>query len=72
VKVFEFHHRSRQPLDASMVLFNNIVQVFALADLDAWLIVSIQLLQACLIRTALINVNQTRFSVFIDGFPQKA
>jgi hypothetical protein len=45
VKVFEFHHRARQPLDASMVLFNNIVQVFALADLDAWLIVSIQLFQ---------------------------
>jgi len=49
VKVFEAQHRARESLDASMVLLDDAVQVFALADLDACPVVSIQLFQARMI-----------------------
>ncbi len=72
MKVLETQYRTRQSLDASVILLNDIVQVFALADLDACVMVSIHLLQARVVRTALINIHQTGFAVFLDGFLQKA
>ena len=72
MKVFETQHRSRAPLDVSMVLLDDVVQVLALTDLDTCLILSIQLFQARVIGSTLINIDQTRFAVFIDGFLQKA
>ena len=69
---FEAQHWARQPLDASVVLFNDIVQIFALTDLDARLMLSIHLFQACCIRTTLINSHQTGFSVLNNRFFQKA
>ena len=58
MKVFETKHWSRQPLDASVVLFNDIVQVFAMTNCDACVMVSIHLFQARLIGPALINVTR--------------
>ncbi len=72
MKVFEVQHRAREPFDASMVLLDEVVQVFALADLDACPVVSIQLFQARMIGSTLINVDQAWFAVFLDGFLQKA
>jgi hypothetical protein len=68
VKVFEIQHRAGFSLDASVVLLNDIVEVFALADCNTFVLVSIQLFQARLIRTALIHIHQTRFAIFLDGF----
>jgi hypothetical protein len=68
VKVFESHHRSRPPLYASMVLFKHIAQVFALADFDACLNVSVQQCKDRFIGTALLNVVKGGFSIFTDGF----
>ena len=70
MKVFEVQHWARQPLDVSVVLFNDIVQIFALTDLDARLMLSIHLFQACCIRTTLINIHQTGFSVLRNRFFQ--
>ena len=72
MKVFEAQHRSREPFDASVVLLDDVVQVFALTDLDTCLMLSIQLFQANFVRTTLIDIHQTRFTVFIDGFLPKA
>ena len=55
-----------------MVLLDDVIQVFALTDLDPGLLVSIQLFQARVIGSTLIDIHQTRFAVFIDGFLQKA
>jgi len=71
VKVFEAHHRARSPLDSLVVLLDDVDEVFALADFDMFLMISIKLFQARMIGPALVNVDQTRFSVFPDGFPQK-
>ena len=57
MKVFEAEHRAREPLDASMVLLDDDVQVFALTDFNAFVMVSIKLFHPCLVGTALINVN---------------
>ena len=57
IKVFEAQHRTRFPLDSSVVLLDDVVQVFALADFNAFVMVSIKLFQPCLVGTALINVN---------------
>ena len=72
MKVFEAEHWSRQSFDASMVLFNDIVQVFTLTDFDSFLIVSVILFQARVIGPALINVDQTWFAVLTNRFLQKA
>ena len=72
MKVFEAEHWSRQPLDASMVLLDDVVQIFALTDFNTFVMASIQLFQARFIRTTLIDIHQTRVAVFIDGFFQKA
>lgn len=53
-------------------LLNPVVQVFALADFNTFIMVTIKLVQTRLIGTALIDIHQTRFAVFMDGFPQKA
>jgi hypothetical protein len=55
-----------------MVLLNDVIQVCVLTDLDPYLLVSIPLFQARVIGSTLINIDQTRFAVFIDGFLQKA
>ncbi len=72
MKVFEAKHRSREPFDASVVLLDNIVQIFALTDFNTFVMVSIHLFQARFVRTTLIDIHQTRFAIFIDGFLQKA
>jgi hypothetical protein len=71
VKVFEFHHRSHQPFEASMVLRKPIVQTLALAKFIPFVVGTMKLMQTCLMGTALVNVDQTRATVFIDGFFQK-
>ena len=49
-----------------MVLFNDIVQVFALTDLDPFLHISAHLFQARVIGPALINIHQTRFTILAN------
>ena len=72
MKVLEAGHGSRQSFDASMILFNDLNQIFTLTDFDSFLIVSVKLFQAPLIGSALINVDQTWFAVFPNRFLQKA
>ncbi len=57
MKVLETQHRPRQSLDAPVVLFNDIVEVFALADFYACMIVAIHLVQARFVRTTLIDIH---------------
>ena len=55
-----------------MVLLNDIVQVFALTDLDTFLHISIHLFQARVIGPVLINIHQTRFTILANCFLYKA
>ena len=55
-----------------MILLNDVVQIFALTDLNARIVVSIHQFEARGIRAALINIDQTWFAVLLDGFLEKA
>ena len=55
-----------------MVLLNDIVQVFALTDLDTFLHISTHLFQARVIGPVLINIHQTRFTILANCFLYKA
>ena len=54
-----------------MILLNDVVEVFALANLDACVLLPIHQFKACGIRAALINIDQNRFAVSLDGFLEK-
>lgn len=51
-----------------MILFNDVIQIFALTDRDANILFSLHVLSVSGIRAALINIAQTRFVVVLDGF----
>ncbi len=72
MKGFKAEHRTRHPFDAAVILLNDIVQVFTLADLDACAMIVIHLLQARVVRATLINIDQAGFSVLVNRFLQKA
>jgi len=55
-----------------MILFDNIIQVLALANLDTFVFVTVVLFDRCSVGTTFINIDETRFSVSTDGFGQKA
>ncbi len=55
-----------------MVLLDNIIQVFTLANLDTFVFVTVVLFDGRRIGTTFININETRLSVGADGFGQKA
>jgi hypothetical protein len=71
IKVLESQHRPRQPFDSGMVLLNDVVEVFALANLDTRLLLAIHQFEARGIRAALIDIDQTWFAVSRDGFLEK-
>ena len=55
-----------------MVLFENIVQVFALANLHAFVLVSVVLLDGRRISSAFVDVDQAGFAIGTDSFIEKA
>ena len=68
VETLEAQHRSALAFDASMILFDDVVEILALADFDTLVVVVIVALDHRRVRTAFIDVDQTRFSVSADGF----
>ncbi len=55
-----------------MILFNDIVQVLTLTNLDTFPIGSVIVFQAGLIDSALIDIDPTPLAIAIKGFLQKA
>ena len=68
---FKAQHRSDPSFDKPVILFDNIVQIFTLANLDAFVFVNIVLSDTGCIGTTLLNVDQTRFAVGIDSLVEK-
>ena len=46
-----------------MILFNNVVEVLALPDLDTLVVVIIVAFDRSCIRTAFVNIDQPRFAI---------
>ena len=54
-----------------MILFDNIIQVLALADLNTLVFVAIVLLDSGSVGATFVDVDQAGFAVRTDGFVQK-
>ena len=54
-----------------MVLLNDVVQIFTLANFDTFVFVAVVLFDASCIGSAFIDVDQAGFTVGTDGFVQK-
>ena len=54
-----------------MILLDNIVEIFTLANFDALVFVGIVLLDTGCIGAAFVNIDQAGFAVGADGFVQK-
>ena len=71
-KTLESQHRSVFAFDASMFLLHNVIEVFALPDLDTLIVVIIVGFDRRRVRTALIDIDDARFSIPFNRFGQKS
>ncbi len=71
VKAFEAQHLLSDTLYITVVLFDDIVQIFTLTYFDTATIVLIELFDTGFIGATFINVNQTGFYISDYGFGQK-
>ena len=55
-----------------MILFHNVVEIFALADFDTLVYVGIVLFDGGRIGATFININQAGFAAGINSFIQKS
>ncbi len=69
---FKAEHGSDPSFDKPVILLDNIVKVFTLANLDAFVFVNIVLLDTGCIGSAFVDIDQTGFAVGADSFVQKS
>ena len=55
-----------------MILLHNIIEIFALANLDPLAFITVELFDAGIVGAALVNVDQTGFAVRPDRFVQES
>ena len=67
----EPQHRSHQSLDGSMILLNNVVEIFDLTDLDASFVLSVVTFEGRRVGAALVDRNLIRCGIMPDYFAQK-
>jgi len=71
VETLESQHRSALALDTPVVLFNDVVEILALTDLDALTVVVIVVVDRGCIRTILVDIDETGFAIPINRLGQK-
>ena len=69
---FKAEHGSNYSLYEPVILLHDVIQIFALAYLDAFVLVSVVLLDGHRIGSAFVDVNQARLAIRSDGFVQKS
>ena len=69
---FEAQHRSGSPFNEPVILFNNIIQVFALADFHSFTFIVIVLLDSCSIGAAFVDIDQAGLAAESDSLVQKS
>lgn len=69
---FKAEHGSNYSLYEPVVLLHDIILIFALANLDPFVLVSVVLLDGRRIGSAFVDVNQARLAIRSNGFVQKS
>ena len=62
-KTLESQHRATLAFDAPMILFNDVVEVLALPDLDTLVVIIIVAFDRSCIRTTFVDIDEPRFSI---------
>ena len=68
VETLEAQHRPALAFDVPVILFDDVVVILARADFDTLVVFIVVALNRRRVRTAFIDVDQTRFPVSADGF----
>jgi hypothetical protein len=63
VEVLESQHRTTAPLGAPVILFDDVVEILALANFNALVVVMIVVLNRRCVRAALIDIDEARFPI---------
>jgi hypothetical protein len=71
IELLEPQHRTTPAADVPVILLNDVVEVYALADLDTRVVVIIVVPDRRGIHAALVDVDQAGLAVPINGFGQK-
>lgn len=71
-KCFEAQHRARAPFDAPVVLLDDVVQIFALTQLDIGAGISFDAFNSCRVGAAFVDSDLLREVIQVDGPLQKA
>ena len=69
---FESEHGSDYALDEPVILLHHVIQILALANLDTFIFISVELFDACCIGSTFVDINQAGFAVRSDRFIQKS
>jgi len=65
-------HRSNSPFDVPVILFDDIAEVFALANLDAFIVIFTVGLDGGLDGITFVDIDEPGFAISINGFVQKS
>jgi hypothetical protein len=68
IETLEPHHRTRDSLYLSMILLDNVIEDFALPNLNPFIIVLIILFDSRRVSATVIDVNQTGLSISTDRY----
>jgi hypothetical protein len=55
-----------------MILFNNVVDILALTNFHSSIIIHVELINACFIRTTFVDIDKTWLTISTDGFIEEA
>ncbi len=72
MKTLESQHRTTLAFDAPMILFNDVVEIFALPDLDTLVVVIIVAFDRGRIGTTFVDIDEPRFTIPLNRFGQKS
>ena len=68
MEILKTKHRTSLSFYVSMILFDNVIEVLALSNLDAFVIVPIVLFDSSRVSATLIDVDQTGLSISTNRF----
>ena len=67
-ETLESQHRTTLAFDTPVILFDDVIEVLALANLDALIVVIIVLMDCGHIRATFVDIDESGFTISVNGF----
>ncbi len=71
METLESQHRTALAFDVPVILFDDVVEILTLTDLDTFVVVIIVVFDRSCIRTAFADIDEPGFPIPANGFGQK-